>query len=97
MTAKTVDGKDLGVQTRNYHPQATNQLSSKMLYGAQVKTAYVRDTSIQPYQTKQEGFEFELPEGVRTADVTVTLSYDLTNPSQRYPIHQVTRRVTLDR
>lgn len=68
-----------------------------MLYGAQVKVAYLRDTSIQPYQAKKETFELELPEGVRAVDVTVDLSYYLTNPEQRYEIHKVTKRVSLDR
>jgi hypothetical protein len=97
VTAKTADGKEIGMQSRHYHPQATNEKSSKMLYGAQVKTAYLRDTSIQPYRTKEESFEFVLPEGVRTAEVTVNLAYDLGNPAQRYEIHRVTKTVTLDR
>lgn len=97
MTAKTVDGEKIEMQARHYHPQATNELEPKMLYGAQVKTAYIRDTSIQPYRTKEGTFEFVLPEGVRTADITVNLSYDVVNPDMRYNIHQLTRRVTLDR
>lgn len=97
MTAKSKDGKEIGKQSRHYHPQATNEKSSKMLYGAQVKTAYLRDTSIQPYRTKEENFEFVLPEGVRDASVTVDLFYELGNPAQRIQIHKITREVTLER
>lgn len=85
------------MQSRHYHPQATNELNSKMLYGAQVKAANIRDTSIQPYRTKEDSFEFILPEGVRTVDVTINLAYDVVNPEMRLNIHQVTRRVSLDR
>jgi len=97
VTAKTVDGKEIEMQSRHYHPQATNEMSSKMLYGAQVKTANIRDTSIQPYRTKEESFEFILPEGVRTVDITVNLAYDVVNPDMRYNLHNITRRVSLDR
>ena len=55
-----------------------------MLYGAQQKVANIRDTSIQPYQTKTESIEFILPKGVRSADITVDLSYYLGSPDQRY-------------
>ncbi|MCJ7593522.1 MAG: hypothetical protein MUO52_01970 [Desulfobacterales bacterium] len=97
MTAKTLDGEKIGTQTRYYHPQATNEKNSKMLYGAQIKVANIRDTSIQPYQTKAESFEFVLPESIRTVDITVDLSYYLGNPDQRYELHRITRKVTLDR
>lgn len=96
MTAKTADGKVLEMQSRHYHPQATNEMNSKMLYGAQVKTANIRDTSIQPYRTKEESFEFILPEGVREADIEVNLSYDVVNPNMRYNLHNIVKRVSLD-
>ncbi len=96
MTAKTPDGKDIGSQSRHYHPQATNEKDSKQLYGAEIKVANIRDTSIQPYQTKTESIEFVLPEGVRSADITVDLSYYLGSPDQRYEVHKITRQVNLD-
>jgi hypothetical protein len=92
VTARTPDGKEIGIQTRHYHPQATNEKNSKQLYGAQIKVANIRDTSIQPYQTKTESIEFVLPKGVRSADITV----DLGSPDQRYEVHKITRRVYLD-
>jgi hypothetical protein len=96
VTAKTVDGKEVAKESKHYHPQATTQRDTKMKYGAQWKVAYVRDTSLQPYQTKTETFELMLPKGVRTVDVTVDLFYELWKPAQKFPIHTVTERVTLD-
>jgi hypothetical protein len=97
VTAKSVDGKDIFRDERHYHTQATSCLNEKMVYGAQNKSSYVRDTSLQPFESKDETFEIKLPEGVRTADVTVELVYEVQNPEARVPIHKVTRRVTLDR
>ncbi len=96
VTAKTTDGKEVAKESKHYHPQATTQRDTKMKYGAQWKVAYTRDTSLQPYQTKAETFELMLPEGVRTVDVTVDLFYELWKPGQKFPIHTVTERVTLD-
>ncbi len=97
MTAKSADGKQIFKDERNYHPQATSCLNEKMVYGAQNKSSYVRDTSLQPYESKDETFEIRLPEGVRAADVTVDLFYEVQNPENRVAIHKVTRRVSLDR
>ena len=97
MTAKSIEGKDLFKDERHYHPQATSCLNEKMVYGAQNKSSYVRDTSLQPYESKDETFEIKLPEGVRAADVSVELVYEVQNPENRVPIHKVTRRVSLDR
>jgi len=57
----------------------------------------VRDTSLQPFESKDETFEVKLPEGVRTADVTVELNYEIQVPENKVLIHKMTRRVTLDR
>ncbi len=95
--AKTADGKEIGKVEKHYHPQATNCRDFKMKYGAQWKVANLRDTSLQPLQAKKETIEFDLPEGVRNADVTVNLFYELTNPDQKYPIHSITRKVSLDK
>jgi len=97
VTAKSIEGKDLFKDERHYHPQATSCLNEKMVYGAQNKSSYVRDTSLQPYESKDETFEIKLPEGVRAADVSVELVYEVQNPENRVPIHKVTRRVSLDR
>ncbi len=97
VTAKTSDGKEIFRDERHYHPQATTCRDSKMMYGAQWKTQNVRDTSLQPYATKADTFEIKLPEGVRTADVTVDLFYEVHNPDYKIPIHKVTKMVTLDK
>ena len=97
VTAKTLDGKEVFKEEKHYHTQATNCLNEKMAYGAQNKTSYVRDTSLQPYKSKNETFEIKLPEGVRTVDVTVELNYEIQVPDNKVLIQKVTKRVTLDR
>ena len=97
VTAKAADGKEIGKAERHYHPQATNCRDTKMKYGAQWKVANIRDTSIQPNQPKKETFEFDLPEGVRAADVSIELFYEASNPDNKYPIHSVTKKVSLDK
>ena len=68
-----------------------------MLYGAQVKTQYIRDTSLQPLETRAESFEIFLPEGVRTVDVTVSLRYEIWKPSHMVEIYSISKNVSLDR
>lgn len=97
VTAKGADGKEIGRIEKHYHPQATNCRDTKMKYGAQWKIANLRDTSLQPYKTTSEIIEFELPQGVRTADVTVELAYEAANPDNKYPIHSMTMKVSLDK
>jgi hypothetical protein len=97
MTAKSLAGKEIGRVEKHYHSQATNCRDTKMKYGAQWKVQNVRDTSLQPYQTKAETIEFDLPAGVRAADITVDLVYENVNPDNKYPIHSITKRVSLDK
>ncbi len=96
VTAKSADGKEIGKVEKHYHPQATNCRDTKMKYGAQWKIANLRDTSLQPYKIKSETIEFDLPAGVRTVDVTVDLFYEAANPDNKYPIHSVMKKVSLD-
>lgn len=97
MTAKTTDGKEVFKQEKHYHPQATTCRDQKMIYGAQWKAQYVRNTSLQPYEEKAETFEIPLPEGVRTVDLEVQLTYEINTPDNKVLIHKVTRQVSLDR
>ncbi|MFO0754678.1 MAG: hypothetical protein U0411_15295 [Thermodesulfovibrionales bacterium] len=97
VTAKTPEGKEIYSDERHYHAQATTCRDSKMVYGAQNKASYVRDTSLQPSESKNETFEIKLPEGVRTVEVTVDLAYEVQSPENKVPIHKITRSVTLDR
>ena len=97
VTAKTSEGKEIYNTERHYHPQATDCRSNKMLYGAQVKTQYIRDTSLQPFETKDESFEIFLPEGVRTVDLTVSLRYEIWKPDHMIEIARIDKKVSLDR
>ena len=103
VTAKTLDGKEIFREEKHYHTQATNCLNEKMIYGAQNKTSYVRDTSLQPFKSTDATFEIKLPvddkgaPAVRAVDVTVELNYEVQVPDNKVPIHKVIRRVTLDR
>ncbi|MBI5025854.1 MAG: hypothetical protein HZC12_03815 [Nitrospirae bacterium] len=96
VTAKTADGKEIFKGEKIYMPQSTTCLDEKMVYGAHWKVGIIRDTSLQPYKAKKESFEIKLPEGVRTVDVTVELTYQLF-PGDKIPIHTLTRKVTLER
>jgi hypothetical protein len=97
VTAKTADGKEVYKTERHYHPQATTCRDNVMKYGAQWKTQYIRDTALQPYDTKEESFEIFLPEKVRAVDVTVTLTYEINKPDNKIEIHKFTKQVSLDR
>jgi hypothetical protein len=97
VTAKSADGKEVFNTERHYHTQATNCKTNKMLYGAQVKTQYIRDTALQPFETKAETFEIQLPKGLRTVDVIVSLRYEINKPANFIEIAKVNRKVSLDR
>jgi hypothetical protein len=97
VTAIAADGKEVFNTERHYHPQATDCRTNKMIYGAQVKTQYIRDTSLQPLETKAESFEIMLPQGVRTVDVTVSLRYEIWKPDHMIEIHRINKMVSLDR
>lgn len=106
VTAKSADGKFEKTFETHYHTQATTCRDEKMAYGAQNKTSYVRDTTLQPFQYKDETFEFDLPfetkdnvntPTIRTVDVTVELNYEIQSPDNKITIHKVAKQVTLDR
>ena len=92
VTAKTKDGKEIFKDSKIYMPQSTNCRSDAMVYGAQFKMGLVRDTSLQPLQTREEKYEITFPyEDVekeagkpkvreikaKEMDVTVELRYQL--------------------
>ena len=92
MTAKTKDGKEIFKDSKIYMTQATNSRGDAMVYGAQFKMGYIRDTSLQPLNKKVETFEITFPyEDVekekdkpkvreikaKEMDVTVVLRYQL--------------------
>lgn len=96
VTAKTFDGKEIFKDSRIYMPQATNSRDEKMVFGAHRKAGYIRDTSLQPFMPKTETFQFKVPEGVRSIDVVVELTYHLV-PGNIFPIHKVKRQVAMYR
>lgn len=79
-------------------PQATTYCDERMVYGAHRKAGYIRDTSLQPFKTTEETFDIKIPEGVRAVDVVVELTYHVVpGPQNIIPIHQVARRVSLEK
>jgi hypothetical protein len=96
VTAKS-NGKEIYRAEKHYHTQATTCKDNTMKYGAQVKTQYIRDTSLQPYQITDETFEINLPAGIRTAEVSAALIYEINKPDNKIEIRRITRKVSLDR
>lgn len=95
VTANSPDGKKIFQTFRNYAAQATDSRSTEMVLGPEKKLGFIRDTSIQPFAPKEETFEVPLPIGLRDAVIEVSLSYQ-PRPGNVYPIHKVTRNVSLD-
>jgi hypothetical protein len=61
VTAKTKDGTEVYKDTKILMTQATNSRGDAQVYGAHFKMGYVRDTSLQPNQTKLETYEIKFP------------------------------------
>jgi len=95
VTANSLDGKTIFTKSRNYAAQATDTRSSAMVLGPEKKLGFIRDTSIQPFAPKEETIEIPLPQGIKDAVIEVNLSYQ-PRPGNVYPIHKVTRKVSLD-
>lgn len=89
MTAKTKDGKDIFAESEIYMPQAPAYgIDDKMVHGPFRKSGMLRDTCLQPGQTKVKIFEIKFPyedverEGKKAReiknkemDVTISLWY----------------------
>lgn len=95
MTASTPDGKKMFHTAKVYSTQATDSRSTHMALGPENKLGFIRDTSIQPFAPKEETVEVPLPAGLRDALIEVSLSYR-PRPGNIYPIHNVTKKVSLD-
>ena len=62
MTGKTSDGKEIFKTERIYMPQSTTSRDSdEVVYGPFRKVGIIRDTSLQPLQTKEEIVEILFP------------------------------------
>jgi len=78
-----------------YMPQSTTSLDNTMVYGPDKKLGIIRDTSIQPFASKEETFEIKVPDIVKDVNVTVSLSYQ-PRPGDVYPIHLILKKVSVE-
>ena len=75
-------------------PQSTTSLDSTMVYGPDKKLGIIRDTSIQPFASKEETFEIKVPGSDKEVNVAVSLSYQL-RPGDIYPIQRIIKKISL--
>ena len=76
-------------------PQSTTSMDSTMVYGPTKKLGIIRDTSIQPFASKEESFEIKVPETVKDINIVVSLSYQ-PRPGDVYPIHWIANKVSVE-
>ena len=96
----TKDGKEIYKDTKIYMPQhKLGYDENTMVYAANRKLTLMRDTSLQPFVPKKETIEVKLPEGVDTAVVEAVLTFRQLPgvPEAEFPIHKVTKEVSLKR
>jgi len=94
VTATDNKGKIIFETTKIYMPQSTTSLDNTMVYGPDKKLGIIRDTSIQPFASKEETFEIKVPEIVIDVNVAVSLSYQL-RPGDVYPIHRIVKKISV--
>lgn len=96
----TKDGKELYKETKIYMPQhKLGYDDNTMVYAANRKLTLMRDTSLHPFVPKKETIEVKLPEDVQEAVVEASLTFRQLPgvPEAEFPIHTVTRQVSLKR
>jgi len=96
----TKDGKELYKETKIYMPQhKLGYDDNTMVYAANRKLTLMRDTSLHPFVPKKETIEVKLPDDVQEAVVEATLTFRQLPgiPEAEFPIHTVTRQVSLKR
>jgi hypothetical protein len=96
----TKDGKELYKETKTYMPQhKLGYDDNTMVYAANRKLTLMRDTSLHPFVPKKETIEVKLPDDVQEAVVEATLTFRQLPgiPEAEFPIHTVTRQVSLKR
>lgn len=94
------DGKELYKETKTYMPQhKLGYNDNTMVYAANRKLTLLRDTSLQPFVPRKESFEVKLPEGIQDAVVEAILTFRQLPgvPEAEFPIHKVTKEVSLKR
>ena len=95
MTATDNKGEKIFEASKIYMPQSTDSLDNTMVYGPDKKLGIIRDTSIQPFTSKEESFEIKMHETIKRVDVVVNLSYQL-RPGDVYPIHRIVKKVSVE-
>jgi hypothetical protein len=95
VTATDNKARTIFETSKIYMPQSTTSLNNTMVYGPDKKLGIIRDTSIQPFASKEETFEIKVPESVKGVNVVVSLSYQL-RPGDVYPIHWIARKVPIE-
>ncbi|WP_319586443.1 multiheme c-type cytochrome (seleno)protein ExtKL [uncultured Desulfobulbus sp.] len=96
----TKDGKEIFQDTKIYMPQhKLGYDENTMVYAANRKLTLMRDTSLQPFVPKKETIEVKLPDGVQEAVVEAVLTFRQLPgvPEAEFPIHKVTKEVSLKR
>jgi hypothetical protein len=94
VTATSPDGKQIFKTERIYMPQASDSKGPDMVLGPDKKLGLIRDTSLQPFAPKEETIEIDLPQGLASVVLQVNLSYQ-PRPGDVYPVHAVTKRLSL--
>ena len=94
VTATDDKSKTIFETSKIYMPQSTTSLDNTMVYGPDKKLGIIRDTSIQPFASKEDTFEIKVPESVKGVNVTVSLSYQL-RPGDVYPIQKIIKKVAV--
>jgi len=94
VTATDNKSKVIFKTSKIYMPQSTTSLDNTMVYGPDKKLGITRDTSIQPFASKEETFEIKVPESVKDVNVAVSLSYQL-RPGDVYPIQKIIKKVSV--
>jgi hypothetical protein len=96
----TKDGKEIYQDTKIYMPQhKLGYDDNTMVYAANRKLTLMRDTSLHPFVPKKETIEVKLPDGVQEAVVEAVLTFRQLPgvPEAEFPIHKVTKEVSLKR
>lgn len=94
------DGKEIHKETKIYMPQhKLGYDDNTMVYAANRKLTLMRDTSLHPFVPKKETIEVKLPENIETAVIEAVLTFRQLPgvPEAEFPIHTVTREVSLKR
>lgn len=94
------DGKEIHKEQKIYMPQhSLGYDNNEMVYAANRKLTLLRDTALFPFVPKKETIEVKLPEGVTEAIVEATLTFRQIPGVEEaeFPIHKVSRKVSLKR